>query len=160
MTSHFNFNILFLFFYIVFHHVPFCGLKTMYTQSRRYWKEQDGLYWKRRPTGGCRQPDQHIGWRSNKSYSVVPSITEDIWDACTCALSSICIYLVSVYMSGLHRSGFHHCGPLVSQNHVIWHVNLVITHHYPEVQVLATSFRPVFCRGWRPSPVYGIWKGN
>lgn len=47
-----------------------------------------------------------------------------------------------VYMSGPHGSGFHHLAPPASRNHVIRHVNAVITHHYPEVQVLATPFSP------------------
>lgn len=54
-----------------------------------------------------------------------------IWCVCVC-----------VYMSGPHGSGFHHCRPPASQNHVIRHVNAVITHHYPEVQVLVTPFSP------------------
>lgn len=54
------------------------------------------------------------------------------------------IWCVCVYMSGPHRSGFHHRGPLASRNHVIRHVNAVITHHYPEVQVLVTPFSPAF----------------
>lgn len=49
---------------------------------------------------------------------------------------------VCVYMSGLRWSGFHHHTPPASRNHVIRHVNAVITHHYPEVQVSATPFCP------------------
>lgn len=41
MTSHSIFN---FFSCISFRHVPFCGLKTVYTQSNRYWKEKgEGL---------------------------------------------------------------------------------------------------------------------
>lgn len=56
--------------------------------------------------------------------------------ACVC----VC---VRVYMSDPHGSGFHHHGSAVSRNNVIHHVNAVITHHYPEVQLLTTSFRVV-----------------
>lgn len=45
-------------------------------------------------------------------------------------------------MSGLHGSAFHHCAPPASRNHVIRHVNAVITHHYPEVQVSETPSSP------------------
>lgn len=49
---------------------------------------------------------------------------------------------VCIYISGPHGSGFHHRDLPASRNLVIRHVNAVITHHYPEVQVVATPFSP------------------
>lgn len=46
----------------------------------------------------------------------------------------LCVFGVCVYVSALYGSGFHHHVPPASLNHVIRHVNAVITHHYPEVQ--------------------------
>lgn len=46
----------------------------------------------------------------------------------------MCGVCVCVSMSALGGSGFHHPLPPPSLNHVIHHVNALITHHYPEVQ--------------------------
>lgn len=97
----------YFFFLITFHHVPFCGLKTMYTQSSHYGKakksgesllEEEARFWKHEVV------DQRIGWRSDKPYKFVPSITVvDAWHGCTCieALGCICTYLWCVCVCGV-----------------------------------------------------------
>lgn len=107
----------------------------MYTQSSHYWKEQDRVYWKRRPISKSVESDRWIGWRSNKPYTFVPSIMVDVWDGCTCMYVHLYIFGMGVSASVLRGSGFHHSLPLASLNHAIHHVKAVITRHYTEVPV-------------------------
>lgn len=85
-------------------------------------------------------------------------------------LVCICIYLVCVCVcvciSSPPGSGFHHHLPLASLNHVIHHVNLVITYHYAEVrfQWHHSIQQPIWvfttCQHWLLFSILQVWEEN
>lgn len=135
MTSHSIFN--FFFFFISFRHVPFCGLKTMYTQSSRYGKEKERVYWKRRPVNESMELDQ---WRRLKVKQTLHICSVHYggrmgWLHMHLGLYAfVYIWCVCARLSSPPGSGFHHHLQPASLNHVIYHVNAVIAYHYAEVR--------------------------